>query len=220
MVTSALTLSGGRLDVGNGDVDVRGGNVATVTAAAAGGYATGTFNGATGIVSSAALANAGRNTTVGVVVNSVTGVAGGTALMATFDGQPVANTDVLVKYTYFGDANLDGKVDGADYGRIDAGYNSQSTATRLTGWYNGDFNYDGKVDGSDYTLIDNAFNTQGPQITSSVADGGSVLAAATSEIAPVTAAGAAVPEPATVGLLAVGGLGLLVRRRAGGRPRA
>ena len=28
--------------------------------------------------------------------------------------------DVLVKYTYYGDANLDGKVDGSDYSRIDS----------------------------------------------------------------------------------------------------
>ena len=63
---------------------------------------------------------------------------------------------MLVRYTYYGDANLDGKVDGGDYSRIDNGYLQQ-----LTGWYNGDFNYDNAIDGSDYTLIDNAFNTQG-----------------------------------------------------------
>jgi hypothetical protein len=64
----------------------------------------------------------------------------------------------LVKFTYYGDANLDGKVDGADYSRIDAGYLAHGAAT---GWFNGDFDYDGAINGSDYTLIDNAFNTQG-----------------------------------------------------------
>jgi hypothetical protein len=68
---------------------------------------------------------------------------------------PGAN-DVLVRYTYFGDANLDGQVDGSDYTLIDNG-----STNRLTGWGNGDFNYDGAIDGSDYTLIDNAYNTQG-----------------------------------------------------------
>ena len=63
---------------------------------------------------------------------------------------------MLVKYTLFGDTNLDGTVNGSDYGRVDAGFNGH-----LTGWANGDLNYDGTVDGSDYTLIDNAFNTQG-----------------------------------------------------------
>ncbi len=105
----------------------------------------------------------------------------------------------MVKYTYYGDANLDGKVDGQDYALIDAGYLSHGT---LTGWYNGDFNYDGEVDASDYTLIDNAFNLQAGTIGSSVvASPTALVAAATDEIAPVTGT-SAVPEPASVGLLA------------------
>ena len=80
-----------------------------------------------------------------------------------FDGSATpAPSDILVKYTYFGDANLDGHVDGSDYTLIDNGYNTRTTGAPLTGWFNGDFNYDGRVDGSDYTLIDNAFNCKGP----------------------------------------------------------
>ena len=66
---------------------------------------------------------------------------------------------MLVRYTYYGDANLDGKVDGSDYSLIDNGYRDG-----LTGWYNGGFNYGITIDGSDYTLIDNAFNSQGAPI--------------------------------------------------------
>jgi hypothetical protein len=69
----------------------------------------------------------------------------------TFDNQSVTTSDVLVKYTYYGDANLDGKVDGSDYSRVDAGFISNG---KLTGWANGDFNYDGKINGTDYSLID------------------------------------------------------------------
>ena len=29
-----------------------------------------------------------------------------------------------MKYTYFGDADLNGKIDGTDYSKIDAGFNS------------------------------------------------------------------------------------------------
>jgi hypothetical protein len=76
-----------------------------------------------------------------------------------FEGSPVLATDVLIKYTWYGDANLDGKVDGSDYSRIDSGF-----LAHATGWANGDFNYDNTVNGSDYTLIDNAFNTQGNQL--------------------------------------------------------
>ncbi len=80
-----------------------------------------------------------------------------------FDGIVPGSGDVLVKYTYYGDADLSGQVDGRDYARTDAGY-----AGHLTGWSNGDFNYDGTVDGSDYTLIDNAFNRQGSSLSPAV----------------------------------------------------
>jgi hypothetical protein len=61
-----------------------------------------------------------------------------------------------VKYTYVGDTNLDGAVNGADYQQIDSGF-----GLHLTGWQNGDFNYDGVINGDDYALADNAYNTQG-----------------------------------------------------------
>jgi hypothetical protein len=76
-------------------------------------------------------------------------------LVSTFDEQPVVATDVLIKYTIVGDADLNGVVNAADYLMIDNGF-----ALNLTGWRNGDFNYDGVVNGDDYSLIDNAFNTQ------------------------------------------------------------
>jgi hypothetical protein len=77
-------------------------------------------------------------------------------LMTSFDGQPVTSTDVLIKFTYFGDANLDGVVNGDDYTLIDNGFN-----THQTGEINGDFNFDGVVSSIDYSLIDNSFNSEG-----------------------------------------------------------
>ena len=99
-----------------------------------------------GILSSSASADTSHLMTLGVALNST---------LTTFDSQPVSNTDVLIKYTYFGDVNFDGKVDGSDYSRIDNGF-----LLKLTGWYNGDLNYDNVINGSDYTLMDNAFNRQ------------------------------------------------------------
>ncbi len=61
----------------------------------------------------------------------------------------------LIKYTYNGDANLDGVVNADDYFRIDSGFITQ------TGDYaNGDFNYDNTIDADDYFLIDSAFIAQ------------------------------------------------------------
>ncbi|HZZ45048.1 MAG TPA: dockerin type I domain-containing protein [Tepidisphaeraceae bacterium] len=65
-----------------------------------------------------------------------------------------------IKYTYNGDANLDGKVNADDYALLDRGF-----AKHLTGWSNGDFNYDGIINSADYLLIDRAYALQGNPIT-------------------------------------------------------
>jgi hypothetical protein len=60
-----------------------------------------------------------------------------------------------VRYTRYGDADLNGVVDFDDYVRTDAGFNGNRT-----GWTNGDFNYDNGVDFDDYVLIDQGYNSQ------------------------------------------------------------
>ena len=80
---------------------------------------------------------------------------------ATFDGQPIDNTTVLVKYTYYGDTDFNGTVNFDDYSRTDAGFNGGRS-----GWLNGDFDGNGAVNFDDYSLIDLAFNTQGAALRS------------------------------------------------------
>jgi cytoskeletal protein CcmA (bactofilin family) len=80
-----------------------------------------------------------------------------TSQTATFAGQPVDSTAVLVKFTWGGDANLDGKINIDDYGRID-GNVAQSGS--VFGWFNGDFNLDGKINIDDYGIIDGNINQQ------------------------------------------------------------
>ena len=53
--------------------------------------------------------------------------------------------DVLVRYTSYGDADLNGVVNFDDYARTDPGF-----ANSRTGWVNGDFDYDNVVNFDDY----------------------------------------------------------------------
>ena len=133
LVASALAVNG-TLALADNDLIVRNSDLAVI-----GGLARAALSGAPGLASPA---NATRLTTFGVA----------RPLGSTFDGQPVSSADVVVKFTLFGDANLDGVVNLSDYTRVDTGF-----VLHLTGWADGDLNYDGVVDASDYTLIDNAF---------------------------------------------------------------
>ncbi len=215
LVTPSLTLAGsagawtGTLDLTGDDLDVPNGSLATLTREAAEGFADGSWNGSGGIVSSTAAADPKHLTAVGVIQNA-TAVGGATPIYTTFDGQPVSASDVLARYTYYGDTNLDGAVNAADYLRVDVGYFGH-----LTGWQNGDFNYDGVVDGSDYTLMDDAFDQEAP------AGLGRPAAALASPAAELAGPAAAVPEPASLGLLLAGSCLGRVGRRPGGprRPR-
>ena len=76
-----------------------------------------------------------------------------------FGGQSVAPTDVLVMYTYAGDANLDGKINADDYFQIDSHYNASTNAAKS--FIDGDFNYDGKIDGDDYACADRCRRSPG-----------------------------------------------------------
>jgi hypothetical protein len=213
IVTGALNIAGNnnnwqaKLDLSNNDLDVTAGNLSTITNQIAQGYNGGKWNGSEGIVSTAAAVNTRHLTALGVIQNNQSGTAIYTSSNK-FDGTTPGAGDILIKYTYYGDTNLDGKVDGSDYSRIDAAFLAdKSNPTAVTGWFNGDFNYDGVIDGSDYTLIDNAFNTQGAVIATAVA---------TSQVAPASA----VPEPTALTLLGVMSVGMLSRRRISSRSSA
>jgi len=73
-----------------------------------------------------------------------------------WSGRTVDGSAVMIKYTYMGDANLDGTIDGGDYGVID----NFVQVPAASGYFNGDFNFDGVVDGGDYGIIDNNIQAQ------------------------------------------------------------
>jgi hypothetical protein len=138
----------------------------------------------TGITTSAARDN--QFTGVGAILNDD---GSGKAIYDTFASVPVNANSVLLKYTWLGDANLDGVVNADDYFLIDSNYIPQNP-----GWYNGDFNYDNVINADDYFLIDFAFLGQ------------------TAPLAARFVSDAVVPEPQTLPLAIVAG-GLLTRRR-------
>ena len=165
--------------------------MAAIAAMVASGLSGGTWNGM-GITSADAAAEPDGLTAVGVLDNTDEKVGGKTA----FEGEPVDATAVLVKYTWWGDANLDGVVDANDYDVIDKNFLFTPEPDNM-GWWTGDYNYDGVIDANDYDRIDRAFLFQAGPLG-----------------AGDRAASVPTPEPATLALLAVGALALVRRRRA------
>jgi hypothetical protein len=207
---SAITVgNGGRLDLTDNKLIVAGaaGDLGTFNGS--------TYSGLTGQIASAynfsswdgpgiltSMPAAGPTsgiTTLAIATADEVFYAGGT-----FGGLPVASGDVLVMYTYAGDLNMDGFVDGADYGVIDNYVQFPGTF----GYANGDINYDGVIDGADYGVIDNTIQLQGAPFPS-----GTYPA-----FAP--AAVTAVPEPATLSVFALAMAASLVQRSGRSRRAA
>jgi len=135
---------------------------------------------------------------------------------------PTGNVEVA--YTLAGDANLDGSVDILDYQAMAPHYDEAG----VHDWSQGDFNHDGHVDILDYQAMAPNYDSKltagtlaGTSLPQSI---GGVLVSATAEpIGSAVAAEAmtameatditAVPEPASLGLLLLGGLPILSRRR-------
>ena len=194
--------STGKLNLTNNDLVVAGTGLSAVAALVA--------NGA--IVSG--LTDAAHLHALGVVQND----RGGTPLYTSanpFDGAVPGASDILVKYTYYGDGNLDGRVNAADYTRVDATFVAEMAGPIVTGWFTGDFNADGVVDGSDYALMDNAFNQQG---AAGVAATPAVVASPAAEAArPAAPTGRAAATSPDGGPVPQGDPGIVRRRRDANR---
>ena len=211
----------GRLDLNDNDMIVGSGTTKAAVEALVKNARDGGLWDKNGITSSAAAANTNHTTGLGVISGAEKDSAGGTG---TFDGQAYSATDTLVKYTWNGDANLDGRVTFDDYVKIDTGFN-----TGLTGWFNGDFNYSGNVNFDDYVLIDVAFNQQNATLGRAVdwisgddrsaagldAPGMSEVFQHLDQFGSAYGAAflAAVPEPTSLALLGVPALAGIVQRR-------
>jgi autotransporter-associated beta strand protein len=182
--------NGARLDMYDNEliVDYTGASpIGSIVALLQSGYNGGAWTG-NGIASSTAAANVGAATKTALGVAEATDIF--SSFPATFAGQSIDNTSVLVRYTAYGDANLDGIVDTTDFNLLAA--NFSGTGKR---WSQADFNYDGSTDTVDFNLLASNF----------------------AAVVPGTPAGASlgalVPEPASMSLVLLPLLGARRRRR-------
>jgi hypothetical protein len=107
-----------------------------------------------------------------------------TAGHAPFAGQTVDPTSVLARYTFLGDANLDGSVGFNDLVRLAQSYNTDFNTNPTTNswWSRGDFNYDGVVNFADLVKLAQNYNQSLPA-------------------GPVESAFTSVPEPTIIPIL-------------------
>ncbi len=142
----ALTTAGtGALDITNNGaiIDYAGASpLSGVRAQVTTGYAGGAWTGG-GVRSSSAAANSGR----------AVGYGEASALFATFPatfmGQSVDNTTILLRYTRYGDANLDGQVNLQDFNRLAASFGATGTPV----WTQGNFNFNDTINLQDFNLL-------------------------------------------------------------------
>jgi autotransporter-associated beta strand protein len=194
---TSLAISGtGTFDISNNHVIINYGSgtdpIASIAALLATGYAGGAWNGAGGITSSAVATNPGYG--VGYADAADAGNPAG-----------LASGTIEVKFTLLGDADLNGVVNGIDFGILAANFNKG-----VTGWDKGDFDYNNVVNGIDFGALAANFN-KGAAGASGGASAGDW--AALEQFAAANGLLADVPEPATLGLLAVAAVSTLSRRR-------
>jgi hypothetical protein len=90
--------------------------------------------------------------------------------MTAVDGVPVPANSVVVKYTWFGDMDLDGKVDINDYLEWFYYYRNRPDPANIS-WMTGDFNYDGQINVNDYLMLLNGYRYQTGRLGGSDAPG-------------------------------------------------
>jgi fibronectin-binding autotransporter adhesin len=205
VTVTTLGITGtGRVDLTDNDMVIKSSTLAAVQAQITSGFNGGAWNGP-GVNSSSAATEPQGRTALGYVDNAELGA-------GTFSGVTgLTGTEILVKYTYYGDADISGVVDLDDFSQFLDGYQHQGTVTAT--WLHGDFDYSGLVDLDDFSQFLFGYQNQGAPLAAlseAVADASGV---SSSDRAFMQAAISAVPEPASLGVIGLAGLALLGRRR-------
>jgi hypothetical protein len=188
----------GTLNIQNNTVIINYGSgadpISSIAAQIKSGYAGGAWTGS-GIMST----NAQSNSSYGI------GYAD-----AADPGNPagLASGQIEIMYTLLGDANLDHKVNGADFTLMAANFNDSVT----NGWDKGDFNYSGTVNGDDFVLLAENFNQFAAQSSVDAADLAALDSFAVANGISL-ADTSSVPEPACFAMAGFAIAGCLIRRR-------
>jgi hypothetical protein len=147
----------------------------------------------TGLTSSSAAATAGSGHPTAIGYGEASAIFDFSSNpTATFLGNTVDSTAVLMRYTLAGDANMDGTVNGLDFNALANGFGTSAK------WTSGDFDYSGSVDSSDFALLAENY---GMTIGSAAA-------------VPSASLGSVVPEPTSIGVIGLAALAFRRRRQA------
>jgi autotransporter-associated beta strand protein len=104
-----------------------------------------------------------------------------------------AHSQVIIRNTFRGDANLDGVVNALDFNALATNFGTAGTKV----WSQGDFNYSGAVDTTDFMLLSQNFGQT----------------ALPSSPLPAPVLGTLVPEPSMLSVLAISAVAIIGRRR-------
>jgi hypothetical protein len=117
----------------------------------------------------------------------------------------LASGQLEIKYTLLGDADLNGIVNGIDFGILAANFNHG-----VGNWDQGNFNYDGVVNGVDFTLLAANFNkgSNGASVGLPAYDDPALVA-----FAQANGLMADIPEPASMVIMTIAEVAILNRRR-------
>jgi autotransporter-associated beta strand protein len=200
-VTTLNINTTGQFDLTDNSMVVRGMDAGQVHSLIQNAYSAGHWNGGTGLSSSTAAANASGTTGIGYASNSI-------LKKTAFKGvTPLNSSDVLVKYTYYGDSDLSGATTLDDFTLFLIGYQHSGNT-----WVLGDYDYSGTVTLDDFNLFLKGYQGQGGSLSDveSMINGSAMSDA---DRAGMLAAVDAVPEPGVATALFAAAAGALRSRR-------